>query len=175
MGVNQVDSMLKPFEPSVCCDLCGWSQEYPVRAKNIYRVQIGPSSPQYMKGLCVMSPDGLCTIPEDCYSKTSIYLHQHPGDISARCNESSLKPFECGLRYADIYNETIRICILSFANVWVRRIGYTAHICLCLFKYNLSHQDISRLTAFNSTVKYQHNKNYNVCIYQLLNDCTICT
>lgn len=22
--------MLKPFEPSVCCDLCGWSQEYPV-------------------------------------------------------------------------------------------------------------------------------------------------
>lgn len=31
-GVNQVDLMLKPFEPSVCCDPCGWSQEYPVSA-----------------------------------------------------------------------------------------------------------------------------------------------
>lgn len=30
-GVSQVDLMLKPFEPSVCCAPCGWSQEYPVR------------------------------------------------------------------------------------------------------------------------------------------------
>lgn len=27
---NPVDLTLKPYEPSVCCDPCGWSQEYPV-------------------------------------------------------------------------------------------------------------------------------------------------
>lgn len=33
MGVNQVDLTLKPFEPFVCCDPCGWSQEYPVSSE----------------------------------------------------------------------------------------------------------------------------------------------
>lgn len=28
--------MLKPFEPSVCCDLCGWSQEYPVSTGDLH-------------------------------------------------------------------------------------------------------------------------------------------
>lgn len=33
---NQEVLMLKPFEPSVCCDLCGWSQEYPVRITTVH-------------------------------------------------------------------------------------------------------------------------------------------
>lgn len=37
---NQEVLMLKPFEPSVCCDLCGWSQEYPVSITAVHRTYL---------------------------------------------------------------------------------------------------------------------------------------
>lgn len=99
MEVNQVDLMLKPFEPSVCCDPCGWSQEYPVSRENCWAphtntnaTNVNPVQPntldlphwiccitvvvllQVKLGLHMTSPDGLCAIPQDGFSKTSIYM-----------------------------------------------------------------------------------------------------
>ncbi|KAF3856310.1 hypothetical protein F7725_017033 [Dissostichus mawsoni] len=36
----EVDSMLKPFEPFVCCDPCGWSQEFPVVLNSIIKAMV---------------------------------------------------------------------------------------------------------------------------------------
>lgn len=67
---NQVDLMLKPFEPSVCCDPCGWSQEYPVSAELHIPAH---RQPMWTRCLCIDCIMVLAPIEVPVYSRLKGY------------------------------------------------------------------------------------------------------